>query len=81
MTIEEKIDHLVDSLQGMEQKLQSWQGYPAKPPTKHGRNRPGLFKASPKRSSSPRRTDMLVRLLERFKINTNAVFREKFAKT
>lgn len=78
MTIEEKIDHLFNSFQGIDEKLQSWQDYSVKSLTKRGKTRSGPFKASPKRSSSPGRTDMLVCHFERFEINIDTLFREKF---
>jgi hypothetical protein len=60
MTVEERLDLMVKSLQGMERKLERWKEQSTEVPSKPRRKRPGPFKAQPKRACNPARTDVLV---------------------
>lgn len=80
MTVEEKIDFLVNRFQGMEEKLQHWEGNPVKRQAPGGRKRPGPFKTPPKRSLSPGRTELLVSYFDRSRPTVvERMFRAKFA--
>lgn len=60
MTIEEKLDLMVESLQGMERRLERLKDRPTGSSNKRMRQPPGPFKSPPKRQHSPGRTDVLV---------------------
>jgi hypothetical protein len=60
MTVEEKMDLVVESLQGMERKLEHWKGHSAELPSKARRKHQGPFPASEKSTCSVARTDILV---------------------
>lgn len=80
--MEEKIDLMVESLHGMEQRLENLKGHSAGFPSSRMKQPPGPFKSPPKREYSPGRTDVLVSRLNKWSIfdNIKGVFRGRCEK-